>query len=47
VLQNEEESVNSCGAEAFTGQNNLAVSVLIDVLHKTVAAIKGTPDAVH
>jgi hypothetical protein len=25
----------------------LAVSVLIDVLHKTVAAIKGTPDAVH
>jgi hypothetical protein len=47
VLQNEKESVYCCGAETLTSKNNLAVSVLVDVLDETVAAIESAPNAVH
>jgi hypothetical protein len=47
VFQNQKETVYRSGAEVLTSKNNLAVSVLVDVLYKAVAAIEGTTNTVH
>jgi len=47
VLQNKEESVDGCGAEAFSSQNDLTIRVLVDVLDKAVTAVESATDAVH
>lgn len=47
MFENQTETVDGSNAEGFTGKDNLAVCVLVDILNESMAAIDTATAAVH